>query len=82
MTIGEAKEVARVLGVGVDEVLAHFGTNVVRGPGADRQGDGRERGQGENGAGVGGSTMGASEWESEFMRRWVDLGMLLMKKPR
>ena len=84
MTVVEAKEIARALGVAVQEVLAHFGGNVVAGPGAFAA-PARES---SAALGNGGMTMGghrsgdADSWEREFMQRWTDLGMMLLRRPR
>lgn len=77
MTVVEAKEIAKALGVEVAEVLAHFGgANVVPGPGMSGLSAGNvSQGQGAAAA------VAAREWEAEFMRRWVDLGMMLMRRP-
>lgn len=83
MTVIEAKEIARALGVEVGEVLGHLGGNVVRGPGG--------RDVAAMGAGVGASGVvenerprdhggAAGEFEAEFMQRWIELGSMLLRR--
>lgn len=73
--VSEAAQIARFLGVEVDEVLGRFGAGRVE----DRPSAGEEKPR-ANGSAA--SSARAGDWEAEFMAKWVELGMILMRKPR
>lgn len=67
MSAAEAAEIARLLDVAVDEVLLRAG---IHGQGAKR---GKVSVENAPPAGV------KDDWQAEFMRKWLDLGLMLMR---
>jgi hypothetical protein len=84
MTVSEAKEIARALGVDVAEVLAHCGSgNVVAGPGygAAAEKSATSARDFSRQAGSDEKSREINNWEREFMARWTELGMFLLRRP-
>lgn len=71
MSAKEVAEIARLLGVSVEAVHAHVGEANKRG--ASRSANERVVVTGQGGSG---------DFESEFMRKWLDLGFMLLRNRR
>ena len=73
LSAAEVADIARLLGVGVDEVMMHLGAGghrerAKRAPDVATKEKAPQKGAGKS-----------QDWESEFMAKWVELGMMLMR---